>query len=302
MTNAPYLLEDGRVSIPLDEYNSLRDEIEEQQKHIDALQAKVHLCAAYDWLEAENEALTHDIERHVAMTASQADEIEKLRNALHQYANRDQWEKFVPDGYRGEIDAFDWDGDLADEPWEFAERALQTKISCPKCGGPTTHDREYPPNPYVCERCETGKNTTEHGAREDSPRQVSASRSLETPDGAPPEQPPGQNTLQKGDYVLATKYADGDPGDQWAVGWYDRNSPNGIEDRHMVVDETGKQFRHNGFRRCEKITHEQGVWIADHLSDIEASIRDFYYDDDGTQHGRGLWDWLKEAGTEKDTR
>ena len=25
---------------------------------------------------------------------------------------------------------------------------------CPECGGPTTHDRELPPNPYVCDECD----------------------------------------------------------------------------------------------------------------------------------------------------
>jgi hypothetical protein len=25
---------------------------------------------------------------------------------------------------------------------------------CPGCGGPTTHDRCYPPNPYYCDDCE----------------------------------------------------------------------------------------------------------------------------------------------------
>ncbi len=25
--------------------------------------------------------------------------------------------------------------------------------TCPDCGGPTTHDREYPPNPYRCGNC-----------------------------------------------------------------------------------------------------------------------------------------------------
>ena len=26
-------------------------------------------------------------------------------------------------------------------------------IACPGCGGPTTHDRELPPNPYLCLKC-----------------------------------------------------------------------------------------------------------------------------------------------------
>jgi hypothetical protein len=61
----------------------------------------------------------------------------------------------------------------------------------------------------------------------------------------------------KGDYVLATKFNDGDPGDNWAVGFYDREE-NG---RHFVVDSTGSQLRHSGFRRAGRITTEYGNWL-----------------------------------------
>ena len=40
----------------------LRDEIEHQQKHIESLQAKVHLCAGYDKLEVENERLRYALQ------------------------------------------------------------------------------------------------------------------------------------------------------------------------------------------------------------------------------------------------
>ena len=64
--------------------------------------------------------------------------------------------------------------------------------------------------------------------------------------------------LAEGDYVLATKYDDGDPGDHWAVGFFDSM----LGDRYMIVDGNGDQFRGNGFRRCEKITSEQGEWMV----------------------------------------
>ena len=64
--------------------------------------------------------------------------------------------------------------------------------------------------------------------------------------------------LQPGDYVLATKYSDGDPGDGWAVGFFHRLTHHG---RAMVVDSEGKQFRGNGFRRAEKITSDEGALI-----------------------------------------
>ena len=64
--------------------------------------------------------------------------------------------------------------------------------------------------------------------------------------------------LHHGDYVLATKYEDGDPCDQWAVGFYAGMRCVG---RHLVVDNDGNQMRVGGFRRCEPITGEMGAWL-----------------------------------------
>ena len=78
--------------------------------------------------------------------------------------------------------------------------------------------------------------------------------------------------LAIGEYVLATKYMDGDPQDHWCVGFYA-----GITASHYspprfdVVDGDGNQFRGNGFRRIEKITPERGKWLLKHASDIENS-------------------------------
>lgn len=101
--------------------------------------------------------------------------------------------------------------------------------------------------------------------------------------------------MEKGDYVLATKYADGDPGDQFAVGYFVGMLPKPGGDRYEVADQAGKLFRRNGFRRCEKITHEQGVWLVSRFAEIEAGISEFYYDDDGNRHGKSLWDWFEQA-------
>ena len=32
-------------------------------------------------------------------------------------------------------------------------QASKQTIVCPNCGGPTEHDREVPPNPHYCEKC-----------------------------------------------------------------------------------------------------------------------------------------------------
>jgi hypothetical protein len=101
--------------------------------------------------------------------------------------------------------------------------------------------------------------------------------------------------LKPGDYVLATKYSDGDPGDQWAVGWlHGFLDKGGNDQRFMVVDKEGKQYRGNGFRRCERITHEQGVYICENQPTLEAMVGQFYYDDDGKQVGKSVWDFLAE--------
>jgi hypothetical protein len=64
-----------------------------------------------------------------------------------------------------------------------------------------------------------------------------------------------------GDYVLATKYEDGDPGDAWALGLYD-----GVRDdkgRHYVKDSAGNQLRGNGFRRVARIRKDVGRWLLE---------------------------------------
>lgn len=96
--------------------------------------------------------------------------------------------------------------------------------------------------------------------------------------------------LQKGDYVLATKYSDGDPGDQWAIGFYDGVYDNGFERRHLVVDNDGQQFRRNGFRRVEKISDARGRFIIAHQAEIEASVATYRPNTPGC---RSLWGWKR---------
>ena len=76
-----------------------------------------------------------------------------------------------------------------------------------------------------------------------------------------------------GDYVLATKYSDGDPQDHWCVGFYAglTNPEKYDPPRYDVVDGEGKNFRGNGFRRIKKITPERGAWMLKHAKDIELS-------------------------------
>lgn len=85
--------------------------------------------------------------------------------------------------------------------------------------------------------------------------------------------------LLAGDYVLATKYSDGDPQDHWCVGFFHSMLPKTGGDRFQVVDSDGNQFRGNGFRRAQKIGANEGKWLLEHAAEIEASER-------------SVWDWL----------
>lgn len=104
--------------------------------------------------------------------------------------------------------------------------------------------------------------------------------------------------MNKGDYVLATKYEDGDPGDQYAVGFFDHTYDHFGQTRYMVTDNDGKQFRGNGFRRCEPITHDEGVWMIAHFPDFK--FLEIVEDDEGHHElvGDGVWDWLAKCRAE----
>lgn len=100
--------------------------------------------------------------------------------------------------------------------------------------------------------------------------------------------------MKKGDYVLATKWSDADPGDHWCVGFYDELK---WGDRHIVLDNDGKPFRANGFRRVYPITDAEGRWMIEHIPEIDKTM--FWTDemDDGTEFRRGksVLEWLSDA-------
>lgn len=61
---------------------------------------------------------------------------------------------------------------------------------------------------------------------------------------------------KKGDYVLATKYSDGDPGDPWAVGFYGGMTGEIVVVRGNDGRPVGLHYRHVG-----RITPEIGNWL-----------------------------------------
>ena len=88
---------------------------------------------------------------------------------------------------------------------------------------------------------------------------------------------------QVGDYVLATKYHDGDPGDHFCVGRLQRVEIDPLgKPRYFVVGSEGQQFRANGFRRAKKISLERGDWLVSHFDEIE-------------QSGRSVWGWARRS-------
>lgn len=64
-----------------------------------------------------------------------------------------------------------------------------------------------------------------------------------------------------GDYVLATKYGDGDPGDAWALGFYAGARDHFGQARHYVTDNDGNNIRGNGYRRVAQIRKDVGAWL-----------------------------------------
>lgn len=91
-----------------------------------------------------------------------------------------------------------------------------------------------------------------------------------------------------GDYVLATKWGDGDPGDPWAVGFY-VGVDNGPEPkRHLVKDSAGKLIRAGGYRRVGRVTPEIGKWLLDNADLLERAPSKI------TLWGMYDWEWVNE--------
>jgi hypothetical protein len=75
-----------------------------------------------------------------------------------------------------------------------------------------------------------------------------------------------------GDYVLATKYTDGDTKDEWALGFFQGAMPKYItEPRYNIVRDDGSPFRGNGFRRVKCIRKDVGKWLLSIGDNLENS-------------------------------
>jgi hypothetical protein len=85
--------------------------------------------------------------------------------------------------------------------------------------------------------------------------------------------------IKVGDYVVATKYSDGDSKDHWCIGFYNGRMLDYGEERprYDVVDGEGVSFRGNGFRRVKKISKERGKAILDVRYAIEHLDRSVWF-------------------------
>jgi len=88
------------------------------------------------------------------------------------------------------------------------------------------------------------------------------------------------SNLKQGDYVVATKYSDGDPGDHFCVGFF-RDMTAHDEPRYNIVNSDGELFRGNGFRRAQKISKEVGEMIISNCDGVERS-------------GVSIWRWVRQ--------
>jgi len=99
-----------------------------------------------------------------------------------------------------------------------------------------------------------------------------------------------------GDYVLATKYADGDPGDPWALGFYAGELDMGndrehikVARRYLVHDSCGKTIRPNGYRRVARVRKDVGAWL------LNVAAKQLEQSPPGTVN---LWNMLTPAAFE----
>lgn len=90
-------------------------------------------------------------------------------------------------------------------------------------------------------------------------------------------------TVRVGDYVLATKYSDGDPGDPWAFGRLHEivNIP-GLGYKYVILRKDGTPYRYGGFGCCRRVTPEQTAYLQANMDKIEYS-------------GKSMWKWVKET-------
>jgi len=80
--------------------------------------------------------------------------------------------------------------------------------------------------------------------------------------------------LKKGDYVVATKYIDGDSKDHFVVGFFKDMT---WHNRYNIIDDTGVLYRGNGFRKAKLISKEIGDKLVSCIDLIQNSNKSVWY-------------------------
>ena len=86
--------------------------------------------------------------------------------------------------------------------------------------------------------------------------------------------------LKEGDYVMASKYQDGDPHDHFVIGFFDGmlyDNKGQPTNRFMVKNSKGVHFRANGFRRCERISQRVGDILVNNINIMEMGSCSVWY-------------------------
>ena len=64
------------------------------------------------------------------------------------------------------------------------------------------------------------------------------------------------------DYVLASKWSDGDPNDPWAIGFVDKTLPPTSSPRYTLKDADGNPMKFGIFGRAERISEASGYILV----------------------------------------
>ena len=102
--------------------------------------------------------------------------------------------------------------------------------------------------------------------------------------------------LIDGDYVLATKWNDGDSRDHWFVGYFIKKEG----DRYFVGDKDGNLARFNGFRKCKKIHPAIGAYLVKNtlaISSIKINLWEYV---NSSIHDVAIEIWEDEHSEVKD--
>jgi hypothetical protein len=90
---------------------------------------KISQCpdCGFEWLgEAETICPVCRLEEAQDDLNEYAKDVKRLVEALSYYADEDAWRRMDgPTGYDVDAPVFDWPGDLGDEPWDIAQKAVE---------------------------------------------------------------------------------------------------------------------------------------------------------------------------------